>query len=246
MIDNKYFDVIIMGGSYAGLSAGMALGRALRKVLIIDSGEPCNAQTPYSHNFLTQDGKTPRQTAITAREQVDQYPTIEHYSGEAIKGKRTGEGFEIITASDKKLSAKKLIFATGVRDIMLSIKGFATCWGISIIHCPYCHGYEVRNEKTGIIGNGDAGFELSKEIYNWTKGLTLFTNGKSILSKEQAEKLNQNNIDIVETEIQEFVHNDGELQSVVLKDGTKVVMKAVYARHRMSSVALFHRRWVAA
>jgi thioredoxin reductase len=230
MTNSKHFDLIIIGGSYAGLSAAMALGRALRKVLIIDSGKPCNAQTPYSHNFLTQDGKTPAQIAMTARDQVGQYKTIEHYSGLATSGKQTGDGFEITTASGKKFTAKKLIFATGVRDIMPATKGFAASWGISIIHCPYCHGYEVRNQKTGIIGNGDAGFELSKEIYNWTKDLTLFTNGKSNLSKAQSEKLKEKNIAVVETEVQEYVHRDGQLQHVVLRDGRKVAMKAIYAR----------------
>jgi thioredoxin reductase len=230
MTDSNYFDVIIIGGSYAGLSAGMALGRAIRRVLIIDSGKPCNAQTPYSHNFLTQDGKTPRQIAKTAREQLNQYQTVEHHAGVAASGRKTDGGFDITTASGKTFIAKKLIFATGVRDLMPPITGFAACWGISIIHCPYCHGFEVRNEKTGIMVNGDAGFEMAKEIYNWTKDLTLFTNGPSLLSKEQAEKLKQKGIGIVETEIQEFVHHEGQLRHVALKDGTRVVLKAVYAR----------------
>jgi thioredoxin reductase len=230
MTYNKYFDIIIIGGSYAGLSAGMALGRALRKVLIIDSGRPCNAQTPHSHNFLTQDGKTPRQIATTAREQVDHYQTVEHYPGIATEGKKLSEGFEITTASGKRFTAKKLIFATGVFDVMPAIEGFSACWGISVIHCPYCHGYEVRGEQTGIIGNGDSGYELSKEIYNWTKKLTLFTNGKSSLSIEQAKKLKQKNIQVVETEVQALVHTKGQLRHVVLLNGTAVTMKAVYAR----------------
>lgn len=167
---------------------------------------------------------------MSAKEQLDQYKTIQHYSGVAESGKKTVDGFEIKTASGKKFSGKKIIFATGVRDVMPDINGFADCWGISIIDCPYCHGYEVRNETTGIIGNGDAGFELSKEIYNWTKNLTLFTNGKSSLSEEQVKKLKQKHISIVETEIQEFVHNNGQLQQVVLTGGTKVAMKAVYAK----------------
>jgi len=229
-MDNHKYDVIIIGGSYAGLSAAMALGRALRKVLIIDSGKPCNAATPYSHNFLTQDGKTPGQIAFIAKEQVDQYPTIEHFKGEATRGEMKDGAFEIITSSGKGFLARKLIFATGVRDVMLDIKGFAACWGISVIHCPYCHGYEVRDQKTGILANGDAGFELAKEIYHWTKDLTLFTNGKSALSEEQTDKLRQKGIGIEEKRIQEFFHINGHLQHVVLKDGSIVTMKAVYAR----------------
>lgn len=99
------------------------------------------------------------------------------------------EGFEIKTGSGDTFAAKKLIFATGLKDIMPDIDGFTGCWGISVIHCPYCHGYEVRNEKTGIIGNGDDGFHYARMISNWTKELILFTNGKSTLTEEQTEKI---------------------------------------------------------
>src|SRR3954451_14750981 len=99
MAGNNHFDVIIVGGSYAGLSAGMALGRALRKVLIIDSGKPCNRQTPHSHNFLTQDGKTPKEIAALARQQVEMYNTVEFFSGLATKGTKTENGFEIQVTS---------------------------------------------------------------------------------------------------------------------------------------------------
>jgi thioredoxin reductase len=97
MTDENSFDVIIIGGSYAGLSAGMALGRALRNTLIIDSGKPCNIQTPHSHNFLTQDGKTPKQISTLAKQQVSAYKTVKFFNGLAISGKKTDKGFEIET-----------------------------------------------------------------------------------------------------------------------------------------------------
>ncbi|RPI69851.1 MAG: NAD(P)/FAD-dependent oxidoreductase [Ignavibacteriales bacterium] len=230
MTDNNNFDVIITGGSYSGLSAGMALGRALRKTLIIDSGKPCNIQTPHSHNFITQDGKTPKEISSAAREQVAKYETIKFYSGVAVSGAKTGKGFEIKTQSGDIFTAKKLIFATGVKDIMPDIKGFSECWGISVIHCPYCHGYEVRNETTGILGNGEIIFEFSKMINHWTKDLTLFTNGKSTLTNEQTEKLKKHSIKIIETEIDKFEQSNGQIENVVFKDGSKIPMKAVYAK----------------
>ncbi|QQS35155.1 MAG: NAD(P)/FAD-dependent oxidoreductase [Ignavibacteriales bacterium] len=230
MTDNYSFEVIIIGGSYAGLSAGMALGRALRKALIIDSGKPCNIQTPHSHNFITQDGRTPGEISSAARAQVEKYNSIQFYSGTAVSGTKTEKGFEVKTQSGDSFTAKKLIFATGVKDIMPAIKGFAECWGISVIHCPYCHGYEVRNEKTGILGNGDIIFEFSKLINHWTKDLTLFTNGKSKLTNEQTEKLKQHNIKIVETEIDIFEQSNGQIENVVFKDASKISMKAVYAK----------------
>lgn len=229
MTENRQFDVIIVGGSYSGLAAGMALGRSLRQVLIIDSGKPCNRQTPHSHNFVTQDGKTPGEIASLARQQVGKYSSVEFSNGLAVKGTKIERGFEILTASGETFRAKKLIFATGIKDIMPNIQGFTECWGISVLHCPYCHGYEVRNERTGILGNGDYGFEFSKLISNWTKDLTLYTNGKSTLTEEQTVKLKNHNIQISETEIEKLEHTDGYIQNIIFKDGAKSSVKAVYA-----------------
>src|SRR5258705_10575355 len=116
MKDEKVFDVIIVGGSYSGLAAAMALGRALRKVLIIDSGEPCNKQTPHSHNFITQDGKSPKEIATLAKQQVEKYNTVKFFSDLATNGMKTENGFEIRTVSGEIFRSKKIIFATGIRD----------------------------------------------------------------------------------------------------------------------------------
>jgi thioredoxin reductase len=224
------FDVIIIGGSYAGLSAGMSLGRALRQVLIIDSGKPCNIQTPHSHNFITHDGETPAQVSALAKEQVKKYDTVSFYEGLAVSGRKKESGFEIRTQSGDILTAKKLILATGIKDIMPDISGFAECWGISVIHCPYCHGYEVKNQKTGLMANGDAGYEYAKTISNWTKDLTLFTNGKSTLTYEQNEKVREHQIKIIETEIDSIEHQHGRIQNILFKDGSKAPLTAIYSR----------------
>lgn len=224
------FEVIIIGRSYAGLSSAMALGRSLRRTLIIDSGKPCNQQTPYSHNFLTHDGETPKKIADDAKEQVLKYDTVKYYSGLVVNGNKAEKGFEINTQSGDRSTTKKLIFATGVKDIMPDIKGFAECWGISVLHCPYCHGYEVKNEKTGILGNGDFGFEFAKIISNWTKDLKVFTNGKSTLTPELTAKLQTHKIEIVETEIESFEHKNGVIHDIVFKDNSKVAVNAIYAK----------------
>lgn len=230
MKDKNQFDVIIIGGSYAGLATAMALGRALRTVLIIDSGKPCNRQTPHSHNFLTQDGKTPKEIATLAKQQVVAYDTITFFDGIATKGLRTSNGFEIQTETGDKFSATKLVFATGIKDVMPNIIGFSECWGISVLHCPYCHGYEVKNEITGILGNGEYGFEFSKLISNWTKKLTLFTNGASTLTDEQKKQLEKHSIEIVEKEIEELEHQNGQLKNIIFKDGSKQTVKAIYTK----------------
>ena len=230
MKEEKTYDVIIVGGSYSGLAAGMALGRALRKVLIIDSGNPCNKQTPYSHNFLTNDGKTPKEIAGLANEQVRKYGTVSFVDAVATAGNKTKQGFQIQINTGEEFTAGRLVFATGIKDSMPDMPGFAECWGISVLHCPYCHGYEVRNQKTGILANGDTAFELSSLISNWTDDLTLYTNGKSTLTGQQREKLLNHKINIAETEIGQLEHRNGYVENIIFKDGTKAAAKALYAR----------------
>ncbi|KQB99212.1 NAD(P)/FAD-dependent oxidoreductase [Pedobacter sp. Hv1] len=226
------FDAIIIGGSYAGLSAAMALGRSLRKVLIIDSGKPCNEQTPHSHNFLTRDGETPAHLAAIAKAQVLVYPSITYLNDTAINAQQTKTGFKIDTLT-QSFESKKLILATGVKDIFPSIKGFAECWGISVLHCPYCHGYEVRSQSTGIIANDEMGYEFIKLISNWTEDLTLFTNGPVELDDLSKQKLALKNIAIIDKEIEELVHHNGLVNSITFKDGTQQKIEAIYARCAM-------------
>lgn len=227
---NMDFDVIIIGGSYSGLSAALTLARATRSVLVIDSGKPCNRQTPHSHNFLTHDGDTPAEIAAEAKAEVLKYPTVKMIAGKAIKASQKTGGFTVGLESGESFSARKLLIATGLKDVLPEIKGLAECWAISVIHCPYCHGYEVKGEAIGLMMNGDQAFDMAKNLYLWNKDLTLLTNGKSELTTEQTEKLKAKSIRIVETEIVEFRHINGNLQDVVFAGGEKLALKAVYAR----------------
>lgn len=224
------YEVIIIGGSYSGLSAAMALGRASRKTLVIDAGEPCNRQTPHSHNFITHDGEVPSVISAKAKEQVLAYPTVTFIQDRALKGIKTETGFDITTESGKTFSTKKLLLATGVKDIMPDIDGFAECWGISVIHCPYCHGYEVKGEKTALMANGPIAEHFLPLLLQWTKDLTLFTNGKSTVSEEVAAKFRKRNIEIIETEIESVQHTNGYMESITLKDGNIHHFKAMYAK----------------
>ncbi len=230
MTKETKFDVLIIGGSYAGLSAAMALGRSLRNVLIIDAGNPCNEQTPHSHNFITQDGATPASISAKAKEQVLEYPTVQFLKDFAVQGKKIENGFEITTQSCQSFQGRKLVFATGIKDILPKIDGFAECWGITAVHCPYCHGYEVRKVKTGILANGEAAFETAKLISNWTEELSIYTNGKSELNKDQLKELSKNNILVIEKPIASIEHTDGHIEKLKFKDGTMETLKAFYAR----------------
>jgi thioredoxin reductase len=224
------YDVIIIGGSYAGLSAAMALGRSLKNVLVIDSGKPCNAPTPHSHNFLTQDGATPAAIATLGKQQVQQYDTVAFYNGLATEGKATHTGFDIITAAGDIFTAKKLIFATGIKDTFPDIKGFEEAWGKSVIHCPYCHGYEFRDKRTGIMANGEMAFHLAALVNNLSPNITVFTNGPADFKPEQVDKLNAHNIPVITTLITAITQENGNIAAVTLADNTTIELDALYAR----------------
>lgn len=224
------FDVIIVGGSYAGLSAGMALGRSLRRVLIIDGGKPCNAQTPHSHNFLTQDGSTPKEIATLAKSQVLRYPTVTFQEDEATQVTTVGTLFQVETTSGQTFEGRKVLLATGIRDRLPAIPGLQESWGISVLHCPYCHGYEVAGHRLGVLANGDTAYDLAKLIGHWSKTLTLFTNGASTLSAAQQAEIKKWGIPVVEQEVTALEGKDGYIREVVLNDGSRIALDAIFTR----------------
>lgn len=229
-MEKKDFDVTIIGGSFAGLSAAMALGRAIRNVLIIDAGKPCNRQTPHSHNFLTQDGKTPTEISTLAKSQVLAYSTVKFESDTVTDVSGINNNFIVKTAEGKTYSTRKILFSTGVKDILPDIPGFAESWGISVIHCPYCHGYEYKGQNTGIFANDTMAIDFVKLIGNWTRKLTLFTNGKAVFDKKIFRKISIPGFQIVEKEVAELIHESGFLKKIVFKDGSIQEIDALYAR----------------
>lgn len=229
-MENKTYEAIIVGGSYAGLSAAMALGRALRRVLIIDAGEPCNRNTPQSHNFITHDGTPPAVIAQIARSQVKQYQTIHWQEGRVEKIAGASGDFRVSLESGEVFTAPKVLLATGVKDLLLKIAGFAECWGISVLHCPYCHGYEVRGRETAILLNGDMALEMVKLISHWTPKLCLLTNGPSTIAESDRALIEANGIEIVEKKILKLEHEQGHLKRVVFGDGSHRELEVMYAR----------------
>jgi len=229
VMKNGNYDVIIIGGSYSGLSAAMALGRSLRKVLIVDGGQPANRFTPFSHNFITHDGRSPSEIASLARRQVEKYSSVQLMDGLAASVQKVGDMFLVTLKSREEYASRKVIFATGIVDLIPDIPGFLECWGKSVLHCPYCHGYEVRSARTGIIGNGDYAFEFGALISNWTNDLTIYTNGEASLSQEQASRLHAHKIGIVEDKIAALTHDEGSIKEIIFKDGHSVSIGAVYS-----------------
>lgn len=224
------YEVIIIGGSYSGLSAAMALGRASRNTLVLDSGKPCNRQTPHSHNFLTQDGETPAAISAKAKEQVMAYPTVNLKTDKVLTATKSENTFTIVTENGSTYFSKKLLIATGLNDLMPDINGFSECWGISIIHCPYCHGYEFKSQKTAVMINGAMAEHFIPVLLQWTKDIVLFTNGPANLSDGFLDKLRQYDIPLIQTEIESVQHHSGLLESITLKNGDVHLVTVMYAK----------------
>lgn len=225
----EHYEVIIIGGSYSGLSAAMTLGRSLRHVLVIDSDQPCNRQTPHSHNFLTRDGETPQAITAIAKEQVLLYKTV-HFTGDtAISARRIESGFEVTTLRSASFTCSKLLIASGIKDTHPDIKGFTECWGISVIHCPYCHGYEFRNRRTAIMANGERAVHLAMLVKNLTSQLTILTNGPAVFEAAPFEKLQHQGITIIENKVTAVQHTNGMVEALHFMNGPAIPFDAVYA-----------------
>jgi thioredoxin reductase len=172
----------------------------------------------------------PSHIAEVGKKQVMKYDSVDFIHGTAVKGKKEGTLFVIEVETGITYTGRKLLFASGIKDMLPDIQGLSDCWGISILHCPYCHGYEVSNTKIGLLGNGDTGFELAKLISNWSRELILLTNGVSALTAEQRKKLQDHGIVINEKEISHVNQHDGYLEQIVFGDGTTESLRTIFAR----------------
>ncbi|RZJ70114.1 NAD(P)/FAD-dependent oxidoreductase [Flavobacterium sp.] len=224
------YEVIIIGGSYAGLSAAMTLGRSLRNVLVIDTGTPCNRNSPHAHNLIGFDGDSPEVIAYKAKEQVLKYHTVTFFNGKAEAVSGRDSEFEVTTDNGEAFLTKKVLLATGVTDIIPDIEGFSECWGKTVIHCPYCHAYEIRDKKIGILAHGEAGFEMSKLMRQWSKDISILTNDNEPFTFEELKILKDKGIPVHPKAIGHFECEQGQVSKVVFTDGTKEPFDAIYAR----------------
>lgn len=188
-------DVIVVGGSFAGLAAATQVARARRKVLVIDAGLRRNRFAAASHGFLTQDGRAPGEIIADAREQLMAYPTVEMTGGTALQAVREGDGF-VVTGSDGHVHrAKRLVLATGVTDTLPDIPGLGERWGKSVFHCPYCHGYELGKGKIGVLAIGAMSVHQALLVAEWGS-VTLLVNGTFEPDDEQAAALSERKVTV--------------------------------------------------
>lgn len=227
---NEMYDAIIIGGSFSGLSAALALGRARMRVLVIDTNEPCNARVPHAHNLLTHDGEPPHLIRTKARADVERYPTVHWNDRRVVRATGTDGTFVVHTADGAEYRGSKLLLALGVRDSLPDIPGFADCWGISAAACPFCHGYEVRDRPIAVFGNGPEGVEYVRLLRQWSRDLVLLTNGPATFGQESVDILRAWTVPVEEAPIAQVRHSDGQVHHVLFADGRGIPAVAVFAK----------------
>lgn len=223
------FEVVIIGGASAGLSAAMALGRSNRQTLVIDSGNPRNKPAPHAHNIFTRDGTPPLELLKIAKSQLKIYPSVSFKNAFVTKAQKKNGAFQLTTDKEEVITARKLIIGTGVTDTLPDIKGFKELWGTKIVHCPYCHGWEQKDQSIGILLNGKNAEHLAPMVYNLNKEIHLFTNGKSKLSAPFTKWAQQKGINITETPVIELV-NTKKGVTIKMKNGDEYHLYSIYSR----------------
>jgi thioredoxin reductase len=226
------FDVIIVGGSNAGLSAALVLGRARRQVLLLDHGQPRNAPSPEVHSFLSRDGTPPAALRQIAREQLRPYTTVSLQSDTALSARRDADGFSVTTKSGGTYRARALLLATGVRDELPPLPGMAERWGRLVLHCPYCHGWEVRERPLAVMANAPWATQYVLTIRGWSDDVTLLTNGPAALADEERQRLARHKVALDERPLAALADgSEGQLR-VQFVDGGAADYAALFYRSR--------------
>lgn len=233
-----HHDALIIGGSYAGLSAAIQLARAGRKVCIVDTGLPRNRYATASHGFFGHDGQTPSEMLDRARAQVLAYPTVTWVNDEAVDAAGEDGAFSLRLASGVTRTASKLLLAFGVSDTLPPWPGMAERWGQSVLHCPYCHGYEYGGSSLGVVGRSAHSAQHAALIAEWGP-TTLFLNGHDVLDDAGRALLADRGVTIEVAPIVSLHGNAPALQSILLEDGRSIAIDALYVvpETRLNSAA---------
>jgi thioredoxin reductase len=225
------YDVVVVGGGAAGLSGALTLARARRSVVVIDGGAPRNAPASGVHGFLSRDGVSPARLLEDGRADVRRYGG--HIAaGEASAADRDQDGFTVTLAGGRTVAARRLLVATGLVDELPDVPGARELWGRGVHHCPYCHGWEIRDQAIGVLASGPRTVHQALLFRQWSADVTLFLHGTPPPDGGQAEELAARGIGVVPGEVASLETTDGCLTGVRLRDGTVVPRQALVVTPR--------------
>lgn len=242
------YDVVIVGAGPAGLAAALTLGRCCRRVLLADGGPPRNECSPGVHGFLSRDGIRPAELLHLSREQLRPYETVTHacLSIEHLQALKPGRGFAVRgrrtdTDAAFRCTARRVLLCSGVADVLPPLPGFRELWGVGVLHCPYCHGYEVREQPLAVYGRGKQVTGLALLISRWSKDVVIVTDGPGNLSQNARRRLHRQGIRVREEKVSRLVAGPGRtLRCVQFDDGSELARTALFLhapQHQRSELA---------
>jgi thioredoxin reductase len=234
------YDCIVVGAGPAGLSAALMLGRCRRTVLVCDMGHPRNARAAGVHNYLTRDGILPGEFLTLGRDELRHYPSVQFREVEVLDATRSPDGFRVLCSDGKQLSCRKLLLATGVVDELPPIEGLESLYGISVHHCPYCDGWEWRDQAIGVYGRGEEGSALALGLTVWSDDVLLCTDGPSGLTAADLEQLSGRGVEVREDRVARLEGSDGRLERIVFDTGESLPRRALFVhagQHQRSALA---------
>lgn len=226
--DESSFDVVVLGAGPAGLNAALVLGRACLRVLVIDAGKPRNAASHAMHGFLSLDGLDPAELRRIAHHQLENYPNVTFTAGSAEHVAPAQSVFQVTTSSGESIAARKVLLAIGITDDLPQIEGFTDFYGRSVFHCPYCDGWEFRDQPVAVLGTGPGGLRMALLLLGWCRDVVFCTDGPSDCGVADRAHLAKVGVRLNEQTIMRFEGNDGRLETIVFRDGTSLDRRAVF------------------
>ncbi|MFP3986531.1 NAD(P)/FAD-dependent oxidoreductase [Streptomyces sp. E11-3] len=228
------YEVVVVGGGTAGLSAALVLGRARRSVLVVDAGEPRNAPAAHIQGYLSRDGMPPAEFLAEGRREVKAYG-VEVVQGRVTAVRQDGHGegeFEVTVDEGRVVRARRIVVATGLVDELPDLPGFAERWGRDVLHCPYCHGWEVRDQAFGVLASPFVGAHQALMVTQWSKDVTLFLHTVRELPEQDLRRLDAAGVSVVEGEVGGLVVEDDRLTGVRMADGRVIPRTVLFAGPR--------------
>jgi thioredoxin reductase len=219
---NTTWDCVVVGGGAAGLSAGLVLGRARRRTLLVDAGQQSNLAAHGIGGLLGHDGRPPGELYDAGRREIAAYPSVEVRTGEVVAGERAGDVFELELSDGRRERTRRVLLAAGMEYRPPALPGLTELWGRSVFHCPFCHGWEVRDQPLAVLANGKRAVQSTFLLKGWSDDVVLLTGGPAELDGDARSRLAAAGVAVDERPVAELASSNGELEAIVFTDGTRL------------------------